>query len=53
VKYAAQLSAAGDYCGAAEQYATAQTLFTDQGLGDAQATAQAGCLTTPTLTPTP
>jgi len=53
VKYAAQLAAAGDYCGAAEQYAAAQTLFTDQGLADAQATAQAGCLTTPTLTPTP
>jgi tetratricopeptide (TPR) repeat protein len=53
VKYAAQLAAAGDACGAAEQYAAAQTLFTDQGLMDAQATAQAGCLITPTLTPTP
>jgi len=51
LKYAAQLAAAGDYCGAAEQYAAAQTLFTDQSVMDAQATAQAGCLITPTPTP--
>jgi len=48
LKYAAQLSTAGDYCGAAEQYAAAQTLFIDQSLKDTQATAQAICLLTPT-----
>jgi tetratricopeptide (TPR) repeat protein len=52
LNYAAQLATAGDYCGAAEQYAIGQTLFTDQTIADAQATAQAACLLTPTATPT-
>lgn len=51
LKYAAQLAAAGDYCGAVEQYTAAQTLFTDQAVMEAQATAQAMCLITPTPTP--
>jgi hypothetical protein len=51
LNYAAQL-AASDACAAAEQYAAAQQLFTDQPVADAQATAQANCLLTPTATAT-
>lgn len=50
LKYAAQLAAAGEACGAAEQYAAAQTLFADPAAAEAQATAQATCLlATPTV----
>jgi tetratricopeptide (TPR) repeat protein len=52
LNYAAQLSAAGDACGAAAQYANAQALLADPGVAEAQATAQANCLLTPTATPT-
>ena len=53
LKYADQLAAAGDFCGAAAQYAASQQLFIDQGTAAAEATAQAICLLTPTPTPTP
>ena len=60
LNYAEQLSAAGDACGAAAQYANAQALLADLALADAQATAQANCALTPTpdlsatpVTPTP
>lgn len=52
VSYAAQLAAAGDDCGAAEQYAASQKLFMDVDVANTQATAQAVCLLTPTPTPT-
>ena len=52
LRFAEQLSAAGDYCAAAEQYAIAQTLYLDQTTADTQATAQAVCLLTPTPTAT-
>jgi len=52
LNYAAQLAAAGDYCGAAAQYAASQRLFVDQSVAEPQATAQAVCLLTPTPTPT-
>ena len=50
LKYAAQLAAGGDVCGAAEQYAASQALFADASVAEAQATAQAACLL---VTPTP
>ncbi len=49
LKYAAQLAASGDQCGAAQQYAAAQALFVDPTAAVAQSTAQAGCI--PTATP--
>ncbi len=48
LNYAAQLSAAGDACGVAAQYASAQALLADPGVAEAQATAQANCALTPT-----
>lgn len=52
LNYAAQLNAAGDFCGAAQRYAEAQTLVADPANVEAQATAQANCaLATPTPDP--
>ena len=55
LQYADELAAAGDACGAAAHYASAQILFVDPVIAGAQATAQSACLLTPTpdLTPTP
>ena len=47
--YARQLNAAGDYCGAAAQFLSAQTVVADPAAAEAQATAQATCLLTPTV----
>lgn len=51
LKYAAQLAASGDVCAAALQYVAAQALFVDPEAANAQATAQANCLLTPTPDP--
>lgn len=52
LNYAAQLNAAGDYCGAARYYAEAQRLIADTATDDIQATAEANCaLATPTPDP--
>jgi hypothetical protein len=62
LNYARQLAAAGDNCGAAEYYTTAEQLFTDPNVASAQATAQFNCstltpqateLSAPTATPMP
>jgi tetratricopeptide (TPR) repeat protein len=56
LNYAAQLTAAGDHCGAAEQYAAAQALSAVPAIADKLATAQVECIPTPadgsTATPT-
>jgi tetratricopeptide (TPR) repeat protein len=52
VNYARQLDAAGDPCGAATQYTTAQTLMEDDSMAEALAVAQAACALTPTPEPT-
>jgi tetratricopeptide (TPR) repeat protein len=50
--YAASLSAAADYCGAAEHYLQAQALFADDAaVNAALAEAQAACAQTPTPDP--
>ncbi len=51
VNYADQLAHSGDYCGAAQHYAEAQTLKPDPKIAEALVAAQTNCALTPTVVP--
>lgn len=53
LNYAQQLALAGEACAAAEQYAYAETLFSDPAVAEALTIAQTNCALTPTPTEAP